>query len=92
VKLYRVVVTPEAQTGIVEGFQFIHEHSQMNAAKWLRALYRKIETLESMPGRCALARENEYFDETLRQLVFQSHRIVVWVRHGKQRAIGELDG
>jgi len=104
VKRYEVIVTPEAELGIVEAFQFIHERSPMNAAKWLGALYRKIDALESMPGRCALARENKYFEETLRQLVFHSHRIVfwveeaamtvhvVWVRHGKQRGMGETEG
>jgi plasmid stabilization system protein ParE len=54
-----------------------------------------------MPERCALARENEYFEDELRQLLFKSHRIifrverserivrVLYVRHGRQRAIGE---
>jgi plasmid stabilization system protein ParE len=67
------------------------------------AFYRQIDTLETMPERCALARENEYFQDELRQLLFKSHRIIfrvdraeriVWVlyvRHGRQGAIGEID-
>lgn len=29
-----------------------------------------------MPQRCPLARENDYFDDTLRQLLVKSHRII----------------
>ena len=52
----------------------------MNAARWLQALYREIDTLERFPERCAFAREREYLDEDLRQLVFKSHRIVFTVQ------------
>jgi plasmid stabilization system protein ParE len=99
-KLYGVIVTPEAETGIVEAFQYILERSPLNAEKWLRALYEKIDSLELMPERCPLAREHEYFEDTLRHLVFKSHRIifrvneakrlvqVLYVRHAKQQTIG----
>jgi plasmid stabilization system protein ParE len=98
---YGVIVTPEAEAGIVAAFQYILERSPLNAEKWLRALYKKIDSLEQMPERCPLARENEYFEDTLRHLVFKSHRIifrideakrsvqVLYVRHAKQRAVGE---
>ena len=48
-----------------------------------------------------LARENEYFEDTLYHLVFKSHRIIfrvdeakrtvqiLYVRHAKQQALGE---
>jgi plasmid stabilization system protein ParE len=98
---YRVIVTPEAETGIVTAFRYILERSPLNAEKWLRALYKKIDSLELMPERCSLARENEYFEDTLRHLVFRSHRIifrideakrvvqVLYVRHAKQQTVGE---
>jgi plasmid stabilization system protein ParE len=100
---YLVIVTPEAQTGIRESFAHIHERSPLNAARWLQALYDKIDTLETFPERCAFARERQYLDEDLRQLVFKSHRIVfavkksekrvyvVHVRHAKRRAVGEAN-
>ncbi len=99
-KRYGVIVTPEAETGIVAAFQYILERSPLNAEKWLRALYKKIDSLELMPERCPLARENEYFEDTLRHLVFKSHRIifrvdeakrlvqVLYVRHAKQQTVG----
>ena len=100
-KKYRVVVTPEAQSGIREGFEYIHERAPLNADRWLRALYGAIDTLELFPERCGSARERQYFEEDLRQLVFKSHRIifqvnkpmetvyVLDVRHSKRRALGE---
>ena len=98
---YGVILTPEAETRIVAAFRYILERSPLKAEKWLRALYKKIDSLEQMPERCPLARENEYFEETLRHLIFKSHRIifridetkrlvqVLYVRHAKQQAVGE---
>lgn len=101
---FTVIVTPEAQACIRESFLYIHERSPLNAARWLRELYAKIDTLEHFPERCAFAREREFLEDDLRQLVFKSHRVVFFVdikkrvvsvlsvRHGKRRAIGEPDG
>ena len=58
---YEVVVTPEAETGIVAAFRYLRARSPLNAEKWLRALYQKIEMLEQMPERCGLAREKRFF-------------------------------
>ncbi len=53
-----------------------------------------------MPERRPQARESDYFEDTLRQLIFKSHRIIfrindskrivdiLYVRHGKQRRGG----
>lgn len=98
---YHVIVTPEAQAGIRESFAYIHERSPLNAARWLQALYAEIDILEKFPERCAVAREREYLDEDLRQLVFKSHRVVftvqkkekrvyvLYIRHAKRRAVGQ---
>ena len=98
---FSVIVTPEAQDGIRESFEYIHERAPLNAARWLQALYDLINTLEQFPERCDRAREHHYFEEDLRQLVFKSHRIifriqksekivyVLYVRHAKRRAVRE---
>ena len=97
---YDVVVTPEAEAGVIAAFRYIYDSSPLNASKWLRALHRKISTLERFPRRCPIAREQEYFDQELRQLVFKSHRIIFYIDdasrivrvlyfvHGRQRAVG----
>ena len=60
--------------------------------------------MERFPEHCAFAREREYLDVDLRQLLFKSHRIVfavekkekrvyvVYVRHARRRAVGEAAG
>ncbi len=99
---YEVIVTPEAQEGIRNSFEYIYERAPLNAARWLRKLYRQIDTLEGSPARCGFAREREYLEEGLRQLLFKSHRVifridearkavyVLHVRHASRRAIGEV--
>ena len=96
-----VNITPEAQDNISDEFNYIRARSPMSAAKWIRGLYRQIDSLELMPSRFGAAREQAYFEEDLRQLVYKSHRIiylidenrryvdVLYVRHAKRRAIGE---
>ena len=100
-KKYHVIVTPEAQAGIRHALEYIHENAPANAARWLQELYKQMDTLERFPGRGAFAREREYLDEDLRQLVFKSYRIVfqineqentvyvLYVRHAKRRTVGE---
>lgn len=100
-KTFEVIVTPEAQSGIWESFQYIHERSPLNAARWLQGLYDEIHSLERFPERCPYAREREYLEEDLRQLAYKSHRVVfyvdkpkstvyiLYVRHGQRRAVGE---
>lgn len=96
---YEVVVTPEAEAGIIAAFNYIDQDSPANAEKWLRRLYRQIDALEQMPERCPLAPESEYLHEELRHLLFKSYRVifriektpkivrVLYVRHGKRQTI-----
>ncbi len=100
---FKVVVTPEAQTGIRLSFRYIHERSPQNAARWLQGLYGAIDSLERFPDRCAYAREREYMEEDLRQFIYESHRLVfrvdhprktvfvLFFRHAGQRAVGDSD-
>jgi len=61
----------------------------------------QVDTLERFPQRCGYARERLYIAEELRQLLFRvigSYLLwnepeltvyVLYVRHGRRRAIGE---
>jgi plasmid stabilization system protein ParE len=100
---YVVIVTPEAQANIAVTYLYIAERAPMNAVKWLRDVNSQIEGLELFPRRFGKAREQVEFAEEIRQVVFKSHRIiftiddidrtvhVVFVRHGKMRAVGDVD-
>ncbi len=100
---YVVIVTPEAEANIAAAYEYIAERSPLNAARWLRDLYQQIDGLEEFPRRFGEAREQAHVFTEIRQAIFKSHRIiftiddasgtvyVVYVRHGKMRAIGEPD-
>ena len=41
-KRFRVIVTPEAESGIREAFAYIFERSPLHAERWIRQLYAEI--------------------------------------------------
>jgi len=98
---FRVIVTPEAESVIRHAFDYIHQRSPLNAARWLRRLWEQVDTLEYFPERCGKARETQYLEGELRQFLFGAYRIVFWidqaqktvyvlhVHHKKRRAVGE---
>ena len=98
-----VIVTPEAEANIAAACDYIAERSPANAAIWLRELYEQIGRLDEFPRRFGEAREQPHVAEEIRQVIFKSHRIiftiddksatvqVVYVRHGKMRAVGETE-
>jgi plasmid stabilization system protein ParE len=100
---YLVIVTPEAEANIAAAYEYIAARSPMNAATWLRDLYQQIDGLEEFPRRFGEAREQPHVSMEIRQAIFKSHRIiftiddasrtvyVLYIRHGKMRAIGEPD-
>lgn len=99
---YGIRVMPEAEANIAAAYSYIAERSPANAATWVRGLYEQIDRLQMFPRRFGAAREAERFSEELRPLVYKSYRIiftiddaarlvrVVYVRHAKRLAIGEL--
>lgn len=78
-KNYAVNVTDEVVVDIRKAFYYIHERSPQNAIKWLRELYKAIDTLETMPERCPIVREHEVFNDEVRNLIFHSHRVIFTV-------------
>lgn len=99
---YRVIIAPNAQQEIRETFAFISRGAPLSAARWIRGIHERIDTLEIMPERCELAREAGFVEGVVvRQIIFKSHRIiffidepstsvhVVAVRHAARRAMGE---
>jgi plasmid stabilization system protein ParE len=99
---FSIVITSEAQRNIIAAFEHILADSEQNAGRWLQGIYETIDTLEAFPRRCATAQEQRYYPKReLRQLAYKSHRIifevneaqaivrVLYVRHGKMRAIGD---
>jgi plasmid stabilization system protein ParE len=54
--------------------------SPTKASQWYSGLLKAIESLSQMPKRCPLARENHYFSQEIRQLIYDrghnSYRIL----------------
>jgi plasmid stabilization system protein ParE len=79
--IYKVVLTPQAESDIEDSFTFIaNGGSPKIAAKWLRKLKSEIASLSEMPNRCSMSPEAEKFGVELRQLIFGkangTHRII----------------
>ena len=45
-KRFRVIVTPEAESGIRDAFTYIYARAPQNAERWIRQLHAEIDTLE----------------------------------------------
>lgn len=98
---YQVIIQPEAEQGIKDGYYWISNHSPRNARSWLEGIYKAIMSLEQMPFRCSLAFENNFFEEEIRQLLYgkgkNTYRIlftvieqtvhILYVRHSAQQPL-----
>jgi len=57
-------------------YLYIKENSPQNALKWYQEIYSKIQSLSTLPLRCPLAPENDFFEEEIRHLIIQNYRIL----------------
>jgi plasmid stabilization system protein ParE len=73
---YRVELTPAAKHDIGNAYAWLKEHTPGYADRWLVGLHEAIGTLAEMPQRCPLAPEAAEMNKEVRQLLFQSWRIV----------------
>ncbi len=73
-KLYRVVIEPEAQEDLTRIYAFIAEKgSPLSARRFLRLLQSKIQSLESMPHRF---RSSCYIsDESVRDMIVKGYTV-----------------
>ena len=78
------VAEAEADTTFLKMSQVI---SPDKARRWYEGLLQAIESLSAMPKRCPLARENKYFSQEIRQILYgrgrNSYRILFTIVEGK---------
>lgn len=96
---YRVVLQPEAESGITQSFDWLTEQSPTAADEWLSRIESACVSLSELPERCPLAPESDFFDVPIRQLICGNHRIlftidksvvhVLHVRHAARSMLGE---
>jgi len=101
VRTFTIEITPKALAEIDSTFAFISRISASAAERWYQRLRESIAPLQSLPTRCPLAPESEWYDGELRQLL-QGKRPHVYrilfeirgskvsilrVRHGRQELL-----
>lgn len=88
-KTYRVEFTPDARQDILDYARFIaqQEHDNHQALAWIDGIEAAMMSLAELPKRCGLARENDHFDEEIRQLTYASHRAVFSVHDDLRRVV-----
>jgi plasmid stabilization system protein ParE len=72
---YRVEISSLAEAEVDRAFLSLSQlSSPAKARQWHSGLLDAIESLSIMPNRCPLARENEYFSQEIRQLLYGKGR------------------
>lgn len=86
--IYTVIVESAARVDIGEAYQWMEDNLTSEiAAQWYFDIYSAIESLQTMPLRCSLARENAFFKEEIRQLICGKYRILFEVDKNKVRVL-----
>ena len=68
---YRIEISSVAEAEADQAFlQLSQRTSQESAKQWYGGLLNAIDSLSKMPKRCTLARENQYFSQEIRQLLY----------------------
>jgi plasmid stabilization system protein ParE len=82
--IYRVVIQPDAEAEVADGFAYIAARSPESAARWLRGLYKAVDTLELFPTRCGIAPESQHVRDEVRQFLYgrgrHKYRILFTIR------------
>jgi plasmid stabilization system protein ParE len=82
---YRIILQPEAVEDMDTAYNYIERQQSTEAANtWANGLMDAINSLNTMPLRCPLARENDAFRFEIRQLLYgkrsRTYRIIFTVR------------
>lgn len=96
--IYTIIVESAARADINEVFEWMEENlTNEIAVQWYFDIYSAIDSLQTMPLRCGLARENIFFKEEIRQLLCGKYRIlfeadknqvrVLHVRHASRQTL-----
>lgn len=86
---YRIEISSVAEAEADGAFlQLSQVISPAKASEWYSGLLQAIESLTQMPKRCPLARENEYFSQEIRQLLYgrgrNSYRVLFTILEGPE--------
>jgi plasmid stabilization system protein ParE len=85
---YRIEISSVAEAEADSAFLRLSQvTSPAKASQWYSGLLQAIESLSQMPQRCPLARENKYFSQEIRQLIYgrgrNSYRLLFVILEGQ---------
>lgn len=77
-KTYRVEFTEDARQDMLAYARYIADQEQddAQAQAWYEGMYAAVMSLKKMPRRFPYARENNAFEEEIRQVTYHSHRAI----------------
>ncbi|MBE9005948.1 type II toxin-antitoxin system RelE/ParE family toxin [Fortiea sp. LEGE XX443] len=86
---YRIEISSVAESEADSAFLRLSQlTSSSQASQWYAGLLQAIDSLSQMPKRCPVARENEYFSQEIRQLLYgrgrNSYRILFTILEGTE--------
>ncbi|MBU7586906.1 MAG: type II toxin-antitoxin system RelE/ParE family toxin [Nostoc sp. TH1S01] len=86
---YRIEISSVAESEADSAFLRLSQFtSSSQASQWYAGLLQAIDSLSQMPRRCSLARENEYFSQEIRQLLYgrgrNLYRILFTILEGQE--------
>ena len=88
---YQVIVQPPARRDMEAAFLLIAEQNPAAAVCWLAGLEAAVQSLSTLPERCPLAPESDFFSEEIRQLIYGRrngrYRVLFTVRGGTVRIL-----
>ena len=68
---YQIAISSVAEAEADKAFLWLSRVTDSKkASHWYQELLKAIESLSEMPKRCALAPENDYFSQEIRQLLY----------------------
>jgi plasmid stabilization system protein ParE len=88
---YDIEISSVAETEADKAFLRLSKLTSVKeASQWYSGLLQEIESLSQMPKRCPLARENKYFSQEIRQLLYgrgrNAYRVLFTVLEGQDHA------
>jgi plasmid stabilization system protein ParE len=79
-KVYQVKPTRRALADADEAFTWLYKEAPEAALRWYDGLLDALKSLNQNPLRWGLARENPYFDDEIRQLLYGRYRVLFTVK------------
>ena len=77
-EFYRVMIRPGALQDARNCYEYLAEESSENAVKWFNGLFEVIDSLTSMPKRCAIASETNWIGQEIRCLVYRKYYRILY--------------